>query len=51
MKATPLPQRLLFQLDTLPGLVLAHRSIAGLFGADSQSGALVISLKDYPDRP
>jgi hypothetical protein len=51
MKATPLQQRLLFQLDTLPGLVLAHRSVAGFFRAGGQSGALVVSLEDYPNRP
>jgi len=51
MKATPLEERLLFQLDTLPGLVLAHRSVAGLFRAGGKSGALVVSLQDYPDRP
>lgn len=51
MKATPLEQRLLFQLDTLPGLVLAHKSVAGLFRGNGDSGALVISLADYPNRP
>jgi hypothetical protein len=51
MKATPLPQRLLFQLDTLPGLVLPHRSVAGLFRGNGQSGALVVSLAGCPDRP
>lgn len=51
MKATPLQQRLLFQLDTLPGLVLAHRSVAGLFSGAGQNGALVVSLNDYPNRP
>lgn len=51
MKATPLEQRLLFQLDTLPRLVLAHRSVAGLFRGNGSSGALVVSLADYPDRP
>lgn len=51
MKATPLEQRLLFQLDTLPGLVLAHKSIAGIFRVSGDSGALVVSLADYPYRP
>lgn len=51
IKATPLEQRLLFQLDTLPGLVLAHKSIAGLFRGNGSSGALVVSLADYPNRP
>jgi len=50
MRSTPLEQRLLFQLDTLPGLVLAHRSVAGFFRGGGSSGALVVSLQDYPSR-
>lgn len=47
----PLAQRLLFQLGgSIDALVLAHKSVAGLFrDSDGKSGAQVISLPDYPD--
>jgi hypothetical protein len=50
MEKTPLAQRTLFQLGgSLDALVIAHRSVAGLFrGSDGKSGAQVISLPDYP---
>ncbi len=46
----PLAQRTLFQLGgSVDALVLAHKSVAGLFrGTDGKSGAQVINLPDYP---
>lgn len=46
-----LKDRLLFQMDSLPSIVVAHRSIVGLFQGGGNSGALVIPIRDYPNRP
>ena len=46
-----LKERLLLKLNALPGLVLAHRSITSIFFTNGNSGALVILLADYPNRP
>lgn len=53
MEKIPLGQRTLFQLGgSLDAMVIAHKSVAELFGgSDGRSGALVVSLKDYPNRP
>ncbi len=50
MSRIPLKQRLLFQLKSMPSLIVAHKSVASIF-SKKDSGALVISLSDYPNRP
>ena len=46
----PLKDRLLFQMDCLPSVVVAHRSVAGFFRGDGNNGALVVPIRDYPNR-
>ncbi len=48
MSRIPLRERLLFQLNALSSFVIAHESIAPIF---RKSGALVVSLADYTNRP
>jgi hypothetical protein len=51
LRRVALKDRLLFQMDSLPSIVVAHRSVASLFQGDGNSGALVIPIRDYPNRP
>jgi hypothetical protein len=51
LRQIALKDRLLFQMDSLPSIVVAHRSIVGLFQGDGNSGAVVIPIRDYPNRP
>jgi hypothetical protein len=51
LRHVALRDRLLFQMDSLPSIVVAHRSIASQFQGDGNSGALVIPIRDDPNRP
>lgn len=48
LRKMPMKDRMIFQIKALSSFVIAHQSVASIF---KLSGALVVSLGDYPNRP